>query len=51
MPDHARRVALYQLLLHVETVVDEARKENIPGIVESRDALYAILERIEGNHG
>jgi aminoglycoside phosphotransferase (APT) family kinase protein len=46
-PDHARRVALYQLLLHVETVVDEARKGDAAGISAARDAMYATLSALE----
>ena len=42
-PDHATRVAIYQLLLHVETVVDETRKENASGVAAARDAMYATL--------
>ncbi len=46
-PDHATRVALYQLLMHVETVVDEARKANAPGVAAARDAMYATLTTLE----
>ena len=46
-PDHALRVAIYQLLLHVETVVDEARKENMSGVAAARDAMYATLMFLE----
>jgi aminoglycoside phosphotransferase (APT) family kinase protein len=46
-PGHALRVAIYQLLLHVETVVDEARKENAPGVAAGRAALFATLASLE----
>jgi aminoglycoside phosphotransferase (APT) family kinase protein len=45
-PDHARRVALYQLLMHVETVVDEARKEDALGVANARNAMYATLSAL-----
>jgi aminoglycoside phosphotransferase (APT) family kinase protein len=45
--EHATRVALYQLLLHVETIVDEARKKNMPGVATARDAMYATLAAVE----
>jgi aminoglycoside phosphotransferase (APT) family kinase protein len=46
-PDHARRVAIYQLLLHVETAVDEARRANVPGVAAARDAMFATLGELE----